>query len=541
MSKSFAFVFVFVLLALGGCARNGAVTLPSAPISDRAAAGVDLGRVPPDAQLDIVIGLRLHDENRLHRLIAERPAADDGLDPDAFADRFAPSPAQYRRVVGFLRAHELIVTRITAGRTTVSVHGSAAAIERLFSVEMHDFIDAAGPFRAASGALSLSPELVDVVSGVVGLAGEPGWRTHLYAPQLGNGNPLTPTALHMLYNSTAITNPGMGSAVAILGAGNPPVLDADVGAFMRNFKPYGLTAAPAYSQVLLGGANRDPGGTAQGEYIENCLDADMVLGMAPLATVTHVIVATNSPGLFTDGISYIVNQVPGAHAVTVSYGTCERGAAGSAVVVDALLQQAQAEGQQWFFSSGDTGTDGCRDGSGNKQISAGWPASSPYVVGVGGTMLDANGVEVTWNESTASGAVGGGAGPSEFYLKPAYQMGVTPNDGARDEADVSAIAGGAGVYIMAQGQKFGVVGTSAAAPIWAGVWALVDQGKGNRGFTDGLTRIYKIGKTNAFNDITVGNNGGPDGTSPGFPAGPFYDLATGWGTPNVANLIANIQ
>jgi kumamolisin len=535
--RKYVALILFVSL---GCSRNGSVTLPSAPVSDRAARAVDLGRVAPDTQLDIVIGLSLHDNVRLHKLVAERPSSDAGMAPEEFADRFAPSRAQYQRVVGWLRAHQLIVTRTAAGRTTVSVHGTAAAIERLFTVELHEFIDDAGPFRAASGPLALTPELIDVVSGVVGLGGEPGWGTHLYAPDLGNVNPLTPTAVHMLYNSTAIVNPGMGASVAILGAGNPPDPEADVHAFMTSFKPYGMTVAPSYSQVLLGGANRDPSGTASGEYIENCLDADMVLGMAPLASVTHVLVATNSPGLFTDGISYIVNSVASAHAVTVSFGTCERGAAGSAVVVDALLQQAQAEGQQWFFSSGDTGTDGCRDGSGNKQISAGWPASSPYAVGVGGTMLDANGIEVAWNESTASGATGGGAGPSEMYVKPAYQMGVTPNDGARDEADVSGIAGGAGVYMMARGQKFGVGGTSAAAPIWAGVWALVVQGKGGAGLTDGLTRIYAAGKTNGFNDIIKGDNGGPDGTSPGFPAGTFYDLATGWGTPNVANLIAHI-
>ena len=92
--------------------------------------------------------------------------------------------------------------------------------------------------------------------------------------------------------------------------------------------------------------------------------------------------------------------------------------------MNTLFEQAQAEGQQWFFASGDTGTDGCRDGAGNKHIAAGWPTSSPYVIGVGGTMIGAGGVEVAWNDnSPAAASAAGGGGPSEVFNKPAYQVG----------------------------------------------------------------------------------------------------------------------
>ena len=154
-------------------------------------------------------------------------------------------------------------------------------------------------------------------------------------------------------------------------------------------------------------------------------------------------------------------------------------------------------------------------------------------------MIGAGGVEVTWNENTAGGGAGGG-GPSEVFVKPAYQMGKTPNDGARDTPDVAAIAGGGGVWVAVQGQHGGVGGTSAAAPVWAGAWALVDQGKGGTGITDALTKLYGIGTSGAFHDVTVGNNGGPDDTSAGYPAGTGYDLATGWGTPNVPQIIAHL-
>jgi kumamolisin len=120
-------------------------------------------------------------------------------------------------------------------------------------------------------------------------------------------------------------------------------------------------------------------------------------------------------------------------------------------------------------------------------------------------------------------------------------VGKTPADNARDTPDISAIAGGGGVFIALQKQHGTVGGTSAAAPICAGAWALVDQGKGGGGITDALTKMYAVGTSGAFNDILSGDNGGPDDKSPGYPAGAGYDLATGWGSPNVAKLIANIQ
>jgi subtilase family serine protease len=532
--RSFA---VFLLPLAIGCSANA--PLADGLVSDRAATAVDLGRLSPDTEVDFVVGLSLRNRPALHRLLIERAVGEEPLAPEDFADAYAPTTKEYATVVGWLRAHGILVMRTAAGRTTVSAHASAGAVEQLFAVELHQYSDSNGTFSAAAGTLQVAPELVGVVQGVVGLSGSGGWKPHLAWPN-ATGAALLPSDMHTLYGSTAIANPGMGEIVAILGTGLPPDPVADVGGYMTDFKPYNLTSAPGYEQRLIGGPNRDPLSTAKGEYIENVLDAEMVLAMAPLANVVHVLTATNSPGLFTDGISYIVNQVPKAHAVTVSYGGCERGVAQEVAVMNTLFEQAQAEGQQWFFASGDTGTDGCRDGSGNKHITAGWPTSSPYIIGVGGTQIATGGGEVAWNNNSASGEAAGGGGPSELFPKPAYQVGKTPNDNARDTPDLSAIAGGAGVWVAVKGQHGGVGGTSAASPICAGAWALVDQGKGGTGISDALTKIYSIGTSGAFTDITKGDNGGPDGLSPGYPAGTAYDLATGWGTPNVAQLIAHM-
>ena len=130
-------------------------------------------------------------------------------------------------------------------------------------------------------------------------------------------------------------------------------------------------------------------------------------------------------------------------------------------ILNALFAQARAEGQQWFFASGDTGSDGCRDSDpnsavrriSNKILSAGWPASSPNVIGVGGTTADYGDAESAWT--------GAGGGVSESLDKPAYQVGATPADSSRDEPDVAAIAGGSGVLIVEQGSR---TRSSAPAP-----------------------------------------------------------------------------
>ncbi|HXU67999.1 MAG TPA: S53 family serine peptidase [Polyangia bacterium] len=528
--------FVWLASTLG-CSGNA--PLDGRP-PDRVAAAVDLGRLPPGTLVDFVIGLSPRRPTELHKYVAMRRSGDAMLAPDDFADLYAAKRQDYARVMSWMEQHGIIVTRANAGRTTVSGLGSAGAVESLFGVELHQYSDAGGTFFAASGPITVANELVGVVNGVVGLSGSGNWQSHLAWPDLSAGAVITPDAMHTLYNTMTYANPGMGETVAILGAGLAPDPTADVGTFMSHYKPYGVASAASYSQTFLGGPNRDDVTSAQNEQIENILDAEMVLSMAPLANVVHVLTATNAPGLFTDGISYIVNQLPKAHTVSVSYGGCERGASQEMPVLDTLMEQAQAEGQQWFFASGDSGTDGCRDGSGNKHITAGWPTSSPFVVGVGGTMVGNGGVEIVWNQNTTGVGAGGGA-PSEVFPKPAYQMGKTPADNARDTPDVAALAGGGGANIGYQGRIVGpVYGTSVAAPIFAGAWALVDQGKGGGGITDALTKLYAVAGTNAFNDVITGDNGGPDDASAGYLAGPGYDLATGLGTPNVVNLISNL-
>lgn len=553
MNKAFVPLSLALAAAVAlGCSDK--TPLPAAAPGPRLAGAVDLGATPPDAEIDLVLGLTLPGSASLHKFLDEQAVTGEALSPEDFADRFALSAAQYHRVVTWLAAHGFVVTRTVAGRTSISVRATADVVERAFGVQLHDFADGDGRFSAAVGDLSLAPELAGSVGGVVGIEGGLPWVSHLRRPDAtpnAAAQPYGATDLESLYDTSSIGSPGKGETIAILGAGNAPV-SSDIAGYYSTYKPYGLTAPPAsYKVEQVGGPNRDPNDLAELERQENTLDIEMIAAIAPYADVVHIMAATNTPGLFADGISYIVNQHKDVHAVSVSYGTCERGAAPYMPTVHAMLMQAKAEGQTWFFAAGDTGTDACRSGTTNKIVSAGWPASAPYAVGVGGTQIDSGTTEVVWNSYPGNillPGAGGGGGASETLDKPAFQMGVTPDDGARDEPDVAALAGSPDINIYLAGASplgntVPVGGTSAAAPMWTGVWALVEQAKGHATISGSLEGLYALGKAGkGFHDVTSGNNGGPSDTGTGgYSAGTGYDLATGWGSPNAAELIANWQ
>jgi kumamolisin len=536
-----ALIFASLGSLLAACSSNGTNLLPQASVNPRVLAAVDRGLVPAGMTFDLVVGVKMRNASRLplvHQQLADRG---DSLSPDEFGDQFGASRADYARFVAYLAGHGFEIVRTTPGRTAVTVRGVAAAIREVFGVDMHSYADRYGEFTATPTPVSVANEVFNDVSGVVGIDNSRPWFSHMVKPapvpepQAVAAQGAAALQTRYSEDATTLATAGQGQTIAILST-NRPTLVSDVTMYLAQQKPANHTALDAnqYTQVFVGGPNRDADSSLA--YGENALDAELVFALAPFAKVVQVFTATNGPGLFTDGISYIVNQMPEAHTVTVSWGTCERGSAGEMPVMNALFAQAKAQGQQWFFASGDSGADGCRDGSGNKIISADWPASSPYVVGVGGTTSTTATADTAWN-------LAGGA-PSESFDKPAFQVGSTPADGARDVPDVSAIAGGSGVTYYDNGSSSSVLGTSVASPVFAGAWAVLNQKKGGtKGITTGLESIYTLGKAGkGFNDVTTGANAGSTGSGTGgYAAGTGYDLVTGWGTPNLTSLIANWQ
>jgi kumamolisin len=551
MPRSLPLLIAAVLAAAGGCSDRQPL-LTSAP-GPRLAGALDLGQLSPDTEVELLLSLELGQPRALKRFLSDQERSGDTFTPLDFGDTFGPSLRDYNRVRSWLVSAGFTITRTTPSRTTLSVRARADVIERALGTSLHELRDGDGRFVAAVGGMSLAPELSGSVGGIVGVDGGFPWRSHAFRPTLAPAAMLTPFGaadLEAKYGTSglAASSPGKDQTVVILGAGNAPTA-SDLAGYFTTYKPYGLTALPGtYTIEQVGGATREDADTAESFRSENTLDVEMVAAFAPYAHIVHVMVADIGSGLFADGVTTIVNSHAEAHAVTVSYGTCERGAAQAMPVLHALFAQAKAQGQTWFIAAGDTGTDSCRSGSSNRTVSAGWPASAPAVVGVGGTQLDSNDntTEVVWNSfgTNFAGATGGGV--SESLDKPAYQMGVTPNDGARDEPDVAALAGYPylSIYLTEPGSAkttVTIAGTSAATPMWAGIWALLEQSLGGTPITNAHERLYQLGQAGkGFHDVITGNNGGPGDTpTGGYPAAAGYDLATGWGTPSTADLLAN--
>ncbi|MCZ3378435.1 S53 family peptidase [Rhizobium sp. AG207R] len=302
--------------------------------------------------------------------------------------------------------------------------------------------------------------------------------------------------------------------------------------------------------------NSNPGRTGDNRESEALLDVDWSTAVAPGARIRLYISSTLASaikGAISD------NNCP---AIDISYGYC---AAAPSLYhdFDNWFARAAAQGQSVFVSAGDIGSaqldQRCMPSStqGVSEL-----AASQNVVAVGGTKfapnLDASGNDVgsvpeqVWQDTGANGAIisGTGGGKSKIFSKPSFQTASTPSDSVRDIPDVSFGASPAypGFMIYAQHgnnlqlEQWG--GTSIAAPMWAGVSRLIAQAGNthpkwpNPRLGNMNSIFYKLGPSEAalgFRDVTVGNNAFQNVS--GYSAVAGYDLATGWGTVDIATFV----
>jgi subtilase family serine protease len=405
---------------------------------------------------------------------------------------------------------------------------------------------------------------------------------------------LAPGDFAKIYNTATLYQKGIdgtGQSVAIVARNNINLSDVQI------FRiAFGLPVNDP--QIILDGP--DPGNFAGPEETEADLDVEWSGAIAPKATIKFVVSAsTNS----TDGVDlsalYIVDNNL-APVLSASFGQCEQTLGQTEnTFFNNLWEQAAAQGITAVISSGDNGPAGCDNANQSTPASQGLAvnglASTPFNIAVGGTQFNENGADSTywsatngpdqssalgyipenvWNESCADPNQCGRAslfassgGASTLYTKPSWQVGPgVPNDAKRDLPDVSldAAAGHDG-YLLCQdgicttnanGQLVNaelVGGTSAGAPTFAAIMALIAQKTNSRqGQANFVLYPLAAGQNAAncnsstppqsqciFNDITQGNNNVPGRA--GNPAAAGYDLATGWGSVNAANLAANWQ
>lgn len=441
-----------------------------------------------------------------------------------FAARFGRTDAEVKQLTRYLHAQGLTVGKVHPGNLLVDASGTAAQLEKAFGTKLSTFKDARSgrSFYANDSAPTLPTAIASLVSDVAGLNDHA--QLHHQAvprtvsPHNGPGGGYTPAQLKGGYNVSG-TYTGSGQKIALIEFDG--FQQSNITKYDTNYSLGSPT--PTVSKV-------DGGSGALGDgQVEVELDIEVLHAIAPKANVT-VFEGPNSDAGEVDTYQAIVDS--GIPTTSISWGAAESARTTSNInAVDAVFKAGAAQGLGFYAASGDDGSDDAGDGG----TSVDYPASDPYVTGVGGTKLtvtsaNAFSKEVAWS--------GGGGGKSSVFKIPSWQTAVQKSAGGgfRQVPDVSAHANPSpGVSIYSQGSWSSVGGTSAAAPEWAAFAALYNQqaaaaGKANLGFAN--PALYSASGT-GFHDITSGSNGA-------YSAATGWDFTTGWGSYNAATLAAKL-
>jgi len=493
-----------------------------------------LGRLESFNRLKLAIGLPLRNQAALSNLLQAiyDPASANYhhyLTPEQFAEKFGPSAADYAALTAFVQSQGLTVTGTHPNRALLDVSGSVANIEKAFHVNLRVYQHPTEPrtFFAPDAAPSLDVEVpvLDVIGldnyfipHPASLRSIPIEQANRATPSLGsgtNGSYLGEDFREAYVPGTALT--GAGQRVGLL------ELDGYYVSDITNYESLaGLPNVPL-SNVLLDNFSGFPGRNND----EVALDIEMVIAMAPGLAGVIVYEETNNPGGFPIDILNRMATDNLASQLSSSWNI------GDNLMAQSTYQQFQSQGQSFFQASGDNGA----YYQGTNQQSA----DDPYITIVGGTSLTTSGPGGSWVSETTWPDSGGGISPTNPI--PTWQVGfgTITNQGSptlRNVPDVAMVATNI-LSIADNGRTNSVSGTSAAAPLWAGFAALVNQQNASAvGFFN--PSLYALAKStnysNAFHDITIGNNTN-SGSSNRFFAVVGYDLCTGLGTPAGNNLI----
>ncbi|MGI8961076.1 MAG: protease pro-enzyme activation domain-containing protein [Bryobacteraceae bacterium] len=587
------------------------------PVFERGSAPADL---PLDRML-LVLKRGPAQESALKQLLDEQqdrfsPNYHKWLTPEQFGSRFGPSDQDIQTVTLWLESQGFQVARVANGRNTIEFSGTASQVQNAFHTAIHRYVINSEEHWANANDPQIPAALAPVVAGVATLntfrkrpllhisgqrltaTQQPGSSVPQFTSS-DSSHGLSPADYAVIYNINPLYQAGIngdGTTIAIVAKSN--IKAQDVATF-RN-----LFSLPAKApQIILNG--KDPG-LVKGDETEAALDTSWSGAVAPNATVKLVISAdTNASDGVDLSTEYIIDNNL-ADVMTESYGSCEaQYGAAEAANIQSRAQQAAAQGITYIVSTGDSGSAGCDDPNSQKTATGPFSvnilASTPYTIAVGGTQFNEHGnaaaywrsqnssvfesaisyiPENVWNEACTTAACGStnagiwatGGGASTVFAKPSWQTGVAgiPHDGARDIPDVSLSAASHDYYLLcvdgscttdSKGQfSFqGVSGTSASAPAFAGMMALVDHKTGSRQGQANYV-LYQLAASESlaqcngsntaglpagnciFNDSTVGNNAVPGEVGYGaatakYQATAGYDLATGLGSVNLANLV----
>jgi len=499
---------------------------------------------PPATKLTVSVVVR-----RKKPLKAANTSGKQRLTRAQYRASHAADPAAVKLVRAFAKEFGLTVEPGTPapGHRNVKLTGTVANMQKAFGVSlMHKTLDGV-TYRVREGSIDLPTELAGSVDAVLGLDNRPQAVPHFRilgedgavtaraaqgegfaTPHAGGNISYTPVQVAQLYGFPAGIN-AANQTIGIIELGGG-FRQTDIATY---FKALGQKTPNVIAVSIDGGKNSPSNSnSADGEVM---LDIEVAAAVAQGARIVVYFTPNTDQG-FIDAIAHAVHDSTyNPSVISISWGSAEvNWTAQSMSALDAACQSAAALGITITVASGDNGSsDSVTDGKNHVDF----PASSPHVLGCGGTNLQGSGCNITgetvWNAQPQGGATGGGV--SNVFPLPSWQSSAgvpkpTNSAGGRGVPDVAGDADPASGYnVRVDGKNLVIGGTSAVAPLWAGLIAIANQQNGkSAGFIQ--PAIYAAKGKASFNDITQGNNGS-------FKAGPGWDACTGLGSPIAPQLI----
>lgn len=503
--------------------------------------GQDAGPADPKQQIEVTVFLRRGSKAgefpSVARIGASLPRERKYLSREEFARLYGASEADIETIRAFAARYSLkVVSEDRAGRI-VKLSGKVQAFSEAFGANLRHYEHPSGAYRCRTGSITIPANLEFVVEGVFGLDNRPQAKTHF---RLRKKKPdvhaeaaavsYSPLQVAQAYRFPAGTT-GAGQCIAVIELGGG-YKTTDLDSFFRGL---GITTPKVTAVSVDGGAN-SPTGDSSGPDGEVELDIEVAGAIAPAAQIAAYFAPNTDQGFIDAVIAAVHDSKLKPSIVSISWGGPEDSwTAQARDALNSACEDASTMGVSVLAASGD---DGSTDGSTGGTPTVDFPAASPFVIGCGGTKLtisnSAIGSEQAWNDlSSNEGATGGGI--SEVFALPAFQEDAkipkAPNGFVG--RGVPDVAGNAdpetGYNVFVDGQQAVIGGTSAVAPLWAGLVALINQSLGtNVGYVNPL--LYSAKVEPGFHDVTSGSNGN-------YSAGPGWDACTGLGSPDGAALL----
>ncbi len=519
--------------------------------------------IDPDTHIEVTVNLKSPGLPPADQMPAQ------ALSVEELARRYGAPPDNIRRVESTLQAFGLTIEGVGPTGRSLRVSGPASSMEAAFHTGMAiHHSDEQGEYHGREGSISVPASIAGFVDSVIGL------DQRRVAHRKATAPAVSPTPFGAADIETRYSFPPgdcAGQKIAIAEFGCPlksgPVLPPayfpdDVASFcasqgrpVPNIRTVPVNLAPL-SAAQLQTLPAQIADAVLEEAGEVMLDVEIVAGLCPAADISVYYASWDQKG-WIDLIERVTADQPAV--LSISYGLAEDSPdwePAALQAINAALQAAAMAGITVCVSTGDDGS-GCNMPDSLAHVE--FPASSPFVLAVGGTMLNGQQEEGWWqspgqrsgNEQTAAapgGATGGGV--SAVFARPAWQTANIPsiNAGAiagRIVPDVAALAGPPLYQFTFKGQSIARGGTSASTPVWAALVARLNAAlpaEKRQRFLAPL--LYRNGPSGApvgatgCTDIVSGDNASHPKPGKGYPGQHGYDAVTGWGVPNGTMLLA---